>query len=129
MNLLFSQYLYPFVNCLCGLGFIYLYSHSANKNNKELKELISVYNTEIKYLKTENNKNKKNYLENLEYLEKNYDIKISQLKSKTKKLNTNIVSDTLTKNLITIINDENINYEKRVDDCKTLLDLENYVTE
>ena len=67
--------------------------------------------------------------EHLEYLEKNYDIKISQLKSKTKKLNTNIVSDTLTKNLITIINDENINYEKRVDDCKTLLDLENYVTE
>ena len=44
-------------------------------------------------------------------------------------INTNIVSDTLTKNLITIINDENINYEKRVDDCKTLLDLENYVTE
>ena len=67
MNIIISQYLYPFASCMGGLLILYLCSNSSSV--KKLKDMIYELTKEIEYLRKENLKNEKSYADNLQNTE------------------------------------------------------------
>ena len=135
MNILYSQYLYPIFNCLCGVGLLYLYSCSQKSNVIQLQDTVNSLTEEITYLTEQLDKNEKKYIKSLEELEQIYEVKIKQLKTDLDDSNLpdndlkEENEDKFVNSLIDIIKSDYLSYEEKVNECKTLIDLRHYIIE
>ena len=89
MNILYAQYVYPILNCICGVGVIYLYSCSQNNNNNNISKLkvtIDSLTEEVLDLNKLLSTNENKYIKSLEELEQFYETKIIDLESKICKI-------------------------------------------
>jgi regulator of replication initiation timing len=139
MTLLFNQFYYNyFINCFIGLGIIYIQSCVSNDNTRQLKQTISDLIDENTCLKQENENIVKKHIDDISIIEDNYNQNVIKLKTKLATLsekdsedNTNKgdASKYLIDKLSEIIySDENTNDEK-IEECKSILELESYILE
>jgi len=134
MNILYTQYLYPIFNCLCGMGLLYLYSCSQESNVIQLQDTINSLTEEVTYLNEQLDKNEKKYIKSLEKLEQIHELKIKQLKINldNSKLSSGLKeenNDKFANSLIDVIKSNSLSYEEKVNECKTLIDLKHYIVE
>ena len=127
MNIIISQYLYPFASCMGGLLILYLCSNSSSV--KKLKDMIYELTKEIEYLRKENIKKERSYADNLQNTENTYQNKIKELEKKISTIinNDNVINQDCKQNLIKILYDDSISDKEIVDECKTLIDSESYI--
>lgn len=126
MNIIISQYLYPFASCMGGL-LIFLCSNSSSV--KKLKDMIYELTKEIEYLRKENLKKEKSYADNLQNTENTYQNKIKELETKISTIinNDNVLSQDCKQNLIKILYNDSISDKEIIEECKTLIDAESYI--
>jgi hypothetical protein len=113
------------------VGLLYLYSCSQNSNVIQLQDTINSLTEEITYLTEQLDKNEKRYIKSLEELEQVYEVKIKQLKTDSNLPNDlkEEIEDEFANSLIEVIKSESLNYEEKVNECKTLIDLKHYIIE
>ena len=127
MNILYTQNVYPIFKCICGIGVIYLYSCSQNNIDK-LKNTISSLTKEVLYVNKQIDTNEKRYIKSLGELEQLYETKIKNLKSKVGIIGKQ--EDTTFINFIKqIINNNSLSLEDKINECKTQIDLKEYIIE
>jgi|SaaInlV_100m_DNA_2_1039680.scaffolds.fasta_scaffold28826_3 hypothetical protein len=127
MNIIISQYLYPFSSCMGGLLILYLCSNSSSV--KKLKDMTYELTKEIEYLRKENLKKEKSYADNLQNTENTYQNKIKELEKKISTIinNDNVLSQDCNQNLIKILYNDSISDKEIIEECKTLIDAESYI--
>ena len=119
MNILYTQYIYPILNCVCGIGVIYLYSCSQN-NISKLKNTISSLTEEVLLLNKQLDTEQKKYLKNIEEIEQFYETKLTNLNNKIGKIANEDPS--FLKSIEMVINDNSLSIEDKINECKILLE-------